>query len=146
MSERYDFIAIGPHGVYALHEAGGSARDAEAFIDRARSRGHRIERVPVAEAVERHLAYLRQDPRFAAMIDARAPSPPRTEDEMSDDNLLLELRSLARVLDKDSGPDYAHTVRWAVIEIVRLRAEVDQLGKLAVRERLSTSGALNMER
>lgn len=64
---------------------------------------------------------------------------------MKEDNLLLELRSLARVLDTDSSPDYAHTVRQAVIEIVRLRAEAHQLGRLAVKECFSTSGALDME-
>lgn len=69
MSERYDFIAIGPHGVYALCEDGPDHVVTD-FIVAVTDRGHRIECVPVAEAVERHLAYLRQDPTMSAMIDA----------------------------------------------------------------------------
>ena len=70
MDERYDFIAIGPRGAYALHEDDGSP-DATDFIHMVVDRGHRIERVPVAEAVERHLAYLAQDPGFAKLIAGR---------------------------------------------------------------------------
>lgn len=60
MDGRYDFIAIGPHGVYGLCEdipgdPGGVAKE---FIAKIEARGHRIERVTVAEAVERHKAYL----------------------------------------------------------------------------------------
>jgi hypothetical protein len=68
MSERYDFIAISPRGVYALHEDDGPSLDTAEFIVRAEERGHRVERVPVAEAVERHLAYLRQNKGFAKLI------------------------------------------------------------------------------
>lgn len=75
MSERYDYIAIGPQGVYAIHEDDGSA-DTTEFIHMAADRGHRVERVPVAEAVKRHLAYLRQDPNMAALIDALTPTTP----------------------------------------------------------------------
>ncbi|WP_124263022.1 hypothetical protein [Methylobacterium sp. XJLW] len=61
------------------------------------------------------------------------------ETKMDDDYLLADLRSLARVLDTDSSTDYATAVRQAVIEIVRLRAEVRELGKLAVSQAKSTS-------
>lgn len=66
--DRFDYIAIGPHGVYALCEdtPDGVVTD---FIVAVTERGHRVERVPVAEAVDRHLAYLRQDPKMAALID-----------------------------------------------------------------------------
>lgn len=59
---------------------------------------------------------------------------PTVELKMDDDYLLADLRSLARVLDTDSSTDYATAVRHAVIEIVRLRAEVRELGKLALTE------------
>lgn len=70
MDDRFDYIAIGPHGVYALCEDSPDTVVTD-FIVSVTNRGHRIERVPVAEAVERHLAYLRQDPKMAALIDAK---------------------------------------------------------------------------
>jgi hypothetical protein len=75
MDDRYDYIAIGPYGVYALCEdlPGDPGWAAANFVARAHNLGHRVERVPVAEACERHLAYLRQDPRMAAIIDAKRP-------------------------------------------------------------------------
>jgi hypothetical protein len=71
MDSRHDFIAIGPHGVYALCSDESDSDLVQEFIDKARKRGHCIERVPVAEAVERHFAFLRQDPCMAALIAAR---------------------------------------------------------------------------
>lgn len=61
MSERYDFIAINARGVYGLCEdiPGDPGRVAADFIARAHNLGHRVERVPVAESVDRHLAYLK---------------------------------------------------------------------------------------
>lgn len=59
MADRFDFIAIGPHGVYALCEdLPHDPRFGAEFAARIRVRGHRVERVPVAEAVERHRAFL----------------------------------------------------------------------------------------
>lgn len=74
MTDRYDFIAINSLGVYALCEdlPGDPGKAAAAFIARAHNLGHRVERVPVAEACERHLAYLAQDPGFAKLIASRA--------------------------------------------------------------------------
>lgn len=60
MTERWDYIAVGPHGVYGLCEdiPGDPGRIARDFVQRVEARGHRVERVPVAEAVDRHKAYL----------------------------------------------------------------------------------------
>lgn len=60
MSERWDYIAVGPHGVYGLCEdtPGDPGKVARDFVRRVEARGHRVERVPVAEAVERHKAFL----------------------------------------------------------------------------------------
>lgn len=61
MDDRYDFIAINARGVYGLCEdlPGDPEGVAADFIARAHNLGHRVERVPVAEACERHLAYLK---------------------------------------------------------------------------------------
>ena len=70
--DRFDFIAIGPHGVYALCEdLPHDPRFGAAFARRIKARGHRVERVPVAEAVERHRAFFAlagQSPTFLALF------------------------------------------------------------------------------
>jgi hypothetical protein len=65
-----DYIAIGKRGVYAICSTEVDAESAREFIDTALNHGDSIQIVPTAEAVERHLAYLRQDPNMSAMIDA----------------------------------------------------------------------------
>lgn len=80
MTERYDYIAINDRGVYALCQ--DDPRDPETttdFIDTAEMRGHRVERVLVAEAVERHRAYIAELPAFAGLISG-TPSPRSTGD------------------------------------------------------------------
>ncbi|MGU3387214.1 hypothetical protein ACLBYG_22080 [Methylobacterium sp. D53M] len=76
VAARFDFIAIGPHGVYALCEdLPEDPRTSVKFIARIRVRGHRVERVPVAEAVERHRAFL------ALSGEARPPLCPKTGEQ-----------------------------------------------------------------
>ncbi|GJD55201.1 hypothetical protein [Methylobacterium dankookense] len=72
MRERYDFAAINERGVYALHSDDGSA-DGLAFVRKARARGHWVERLPVEEACERHIAYLQATwPAFAEVFARKA--------------------------------------------------------------------------
>ncbi len=58
IAARYDFVAVGPHGVYAVTEDVPGSPEVTRFIAHAQRRGYRVERVPVAEAVERHKAFL----------------------------------------------------------------------------------------
>lgn len=55
----FDYVAVCPHGVYAICADVAGDKYVRRFIDQALRRGHSIERVPVAEAVERHKAYLK---------------------------------------------------------------------------------------
>lgn len=65
--DRHDYIAISDHGVFALHEDDGSA-DCADWIAGMQRAGWGVERVPVEEAVGRHLAYLRARPEFAGLL------------------------------------------------------------------------------
>ena len=67
MSQRYDYVAVNPEGVYALCEDcpdSGSAK----FIADALKAGHRVDRVTVDEAVRRHKDYLRTLPEFQELV------------------------------------------------------------------------------
>ena len=72
MAERYDWIAIGPYGVYALMDAECSAEEFAEFRDEALSKGHRVDIVPVREACDRHLAFLS---RMKDVSAALRPTP-----------------------------------------------------------------------
>ena len=69
MSEApHDWIAINDRGVYAcMWDDGGN--DIPDWIEAVKARGHRVERVPVEEAVRRHRAYLATLPEFAGLIE-----------------------------------------------------------------------------
>jgi uncharacterized protein YciU (UPF0263 family) len=68
MTERFDFIAIGPYGVYALCEDILGCDDGRLFCNQVKARGHRVERVTVAEACRRHLEFLNQNKVFAEVF------------------------------------------------------------------------------
>lgn len=71
MDDRRDYIAIGPRGVYAICSTEAGAKTVREFIDEVLEHGDQVQIVPTAEACDRHLAYLRQDPKMAALIDAK---------------------------------------------------------------------------
>ncbi len=68
MTERYDFVAFNDRGAYAICEDDGSA-EAQRFVLNARYNGDVVERLPVAEACQKHHAYLEATwPAYAEMV------------------------------------------------------------------------------
>ncbi len=57
MKPTHDYIAVGPHGVYAITYDLGDA-DTRKFVRETIKRGHKVERVLLAEAVARHKEFL----------------------------------------------------------------------------------------
>lgn len=71
----HDWIAINDRGVYAcMWDDGGN--DIPGWIEAVKARGHRVERVPVGEAVRRHRAYLATLPELAGLTPASGIEAP----------------------------------------------------------------------
>ena len=81
MTEKFDWVAVGPYGVYAM--CVDEPDIAPRFKRTAKRKGHAVERVSRAEACERHREYLRRCEEIRAataeIMSRPSPSPQEAE-------------------------------------------------------------------